>query len=219
MAIVERLLRWLEVPINLLLWVALIAGFLMMMHVGADVTGRTRSTARCRAPPRSSPAGTWWRSASCRGLGSSARQPYRGRHIRAYGDALSISGSKSSSRSSRRLRRVSPGRPGCGRCGRRAPARCGRRPAASSRVAEPLGASLSAGLDGVYLVLRSSAMSCAILPEPAADAREEGLSTLTLSLGSLGLILLLIALRVPIGVAMGAVAFWASGTCATSMSP
>ncbi len=41
MAIVERLLRWLEIPINLLLWVALIAGFLMMIHVGVDVTGRT----------------------------------------------------------------------------------------------------------------------------------------------------------------------------------
>ena len=33
------------------------------------------------------------------------------------------------------------------------------------------------------------------------------MSTLTLSLGSLALILLLIGLRVPIGVAMGAVAF------------
>ncbi len=41
MATIERLLRWLEIPINLLLWIALIAGFLMMMHVGADVTGRT----------------------------------------------------------------------------------------------------------------------------------------------------------------------------------
>src|SRR5262245_34649358 len=41
MAIVERLLRWLEIPINLLLWVALIAGFLMIVHVGVDVTGRT----------------------------------------------------------------------------------------------------------------------------------------------------------------------------------
>jgi TRAP-type C4-dicarboxylate transport system permease small subunit len=41
MRIVERLLRWLEIPINILLWVALLAGFLMMMHVAADVTGRT----------------------------------------------------------------------------------------------------------------------------------------------------------------------------------
>jgi len=41
MSTVERLLRWLEIPINLLLWIALIAGFLMMIHVGVDVTGRT----------------------------------------------------------------------------------------------------------------------------------------------------------------------------------
>jgi TRAP-type C4-dicarboxylate transport system permease small subunit len=41
MAAIRTLLRWLEVPINLLLWLGLIAGFLMMMHVGADVTGRT----------------------------------------------------------------------------------------------------------------------------------------------------------------------------------
>lgn len=41
MSIIERLLRWLEIPISVLLWIALIAGFLMMVHVGADVTGRT----------------------------------------------------------------------------------------------------------------------------------------------------------------------------------
>jgi len=41
MATIERLMRWLEIPITLLLWIALIAGFLMMMHVAADVTGRT----------------------------------------------------------------------------------------------------------------------------------------------------------------------------------
>jgi TRAP-type C4-dicarboxylate transport system permease small subunit len=41
MSTVERLLRWLEIPINLLLWIGLIAGFLMMVHVAADVTGRT----------------------------------------------------------------------------------------------------------------------------------------------------------------------------------
>ena len=41
MNIVNRLLRWLDVPINLLLWVGLIAGFAMMVHVGIDVTGRT----------------------------------------------------------------------------------------------------------------------------------------------------------------------------------
>ena len=36
----QRLLRWLEIPIQLSLWIALIAGFLMMVHVTADVTGR-----------------------------------------------------------------------------------------------------------------------------------------------------------------------------------
>lgn len=36
----DRLLKWLEWPIQLFLWVALIAGFLMMLHVSADVTGR-----------------------------------------------------------------------------------------------------------------------------------------------------------------------------------
>ena len=36
----DRLLKWLEWPIQLLLWIALIAGFLMMLHVSADVTGR-----------------------------------------------------------------------------------------------------------------------------------------------------------------------------------
>jgi TRAP-type C4-dicarboxylate transport system permease small subunit len=40
MATVERLMRWLEIPINLLLWIALIAAFLMMVHVGVDVTMR-----------------------------------------------------------------------------------------------------------------------------------------------------------------------------------
>ena len=37
----EKLLKWLEVPIHLLLWVSLAAGFLMMMHVSVDVAGRT----------------------------------------------------------------------------------------------------------------------------------------------------------------------------------
>jgi TRAP-type C4-dicarboxylate transport system permease small subunit len=41
MAAIRTLLRWLEVPINVMLWLGLIAGFLMMVHVGADVTGRT----------------------------------------------------------------------------------------------------------------------------------------------------------------------------------
>lgn len=37
---IERLLRWLEWPIQLFLWIALVAGFLMMLHVSADVSGR-----------------------------------------------------------------------------------------------------------------------------------------------------------------------------------
>jgi TRAP-type C4-dicarboxylate transport system permease small subunit len=41
MDIVKRLLRWLEVPINILLWVGLLAGFAMVVHVCIDVTGRT----------------------------------------------------------------------------------------------------------------------------------------------------------------------------------
>ncbi len=36
----ERLLRWLELPMNLVLWIALAAGAAMMVHVTADVTGR-----------------------------------------------------------------------------------------------------------------------------------------------------------------------------------
>jgi TRAP-type C4-dicarboxylate transport system permease small subunit len=41
MSVIDRLLEWLEVPIHLLLWLSLIAGFCMMIHVSADVTGRT----------------------------------------------------------------------------------------------------------------------------------------------------------------------------------
>jgi TRAP-type C4-dicarboxylate transport system permease small subunit len=41
MRLIDRLLEWLEVPIHILLWIGLIAGFAMMVHVGADVTGRT----------------------------------------------------------------------------------------------------------------------------------------------------------------------------------
>jgi TRAP-type C4-dicarboxylate transport system permease small subunit len=37
----DRLLKWLEIPIHALLWVALLAGLLMMLHISADVTGRT----------------------------------------------------------------------------------------------------------------------------------------------------------------------------------
>lgn len=38
---IDRLLKWLEWPINVALWVGLIACFLMMIHVSVDVTGRT----------------------------------------------------------------------------------------------------------------------------------------------------------------------------------
>ena len=37
----ERLLKWIEVPMNLVMWVAMAAGALMMLHVVADVTART----------------------------------------------------------------------------------------------------------------------------------------------------------------------------------
>jgi TRAP-type C4-dicarboxylate transport system permease small subunit len=36
----DRLLAWLQKPIDLLLWLSLLAGFLMMAHVTIDVTGR-----------------------------------------------------------------------------------------------------------------------------------------------------------------------------------
>jgi TRAP-type C4-dicarboxylate transport system permease small subunit len=36
----DRLLRWLRKPIDLLFWLGLLAGFLMMVHVTADVAGR-----------------------------------------------------------------------------------------------------------------------------------------------------------------------------------
>ncbi len=36
----QRLLRWIEWPIHIFMWVALGAGTLMMLHVSADVTGR-----------------------------------------------------------------------------------------------------------------------------------------------------------------------------------
>lgn len=38
---IDRALRWLEAPIRAALWFALAAGFLMMLHVCADVAGRT----------------------------------------------------------------------------------------------------------------------------------------------------------------------------------
>ena len=36
----DRLLTWLQRPIDLLLWLSLVAGFLMMAHVTVDVAGR-----------------------------------------------------------------------------------------------------------------------------------------------------------------------------------
>jgi TRAP-type C4-dicarboxylate transport system permease small subunit len=41
MRVIDRLLRRLDIPINLLLWIGLVAGFLMMVHVGIEVVGRT----------------------------------------------------------------------------------------------------------------------------------------------------------------------------------
>ena len=38
---IDKLLKWVEWPINATLWVGLIACFLMMIHVSVDVTGRT----------------------------------------------------------------------------------------------------------------------------------------------------------------------------------
>lgn len=37
----DRLLKWLEIPIHALLWIALLAGLLMMLHISIDVAGRT----------------------------------------------------------------------------------------------------------------------------------------------------------------------------------
>jgi len=41
MTTLERLLGWLERPIKWLVWVSMIAGTLLMIHVSIDVTGRT----------------------------------------------------------------------------------------------------------------------------------------------------------------------------------
>jgi TRAP-type C4-dicarboxylate transport system permease small subunit len=38
---VDKMIKWVEKPIDLMLWVALIAAFAMMLHVAADVTMRT----------------------------------------------------------------------------------------------------------------------------------------------------------------------------------
>lgn len=37
----KRFLDWLEIPIHAFLWVGLVGGILMMLHVTADVAGRT----------------------------------------------------------------------------------------------------------------------------------------------------------------------------------
>jgi len=41
MRTIDRLLKWVEWPIQVFLWVGLAACFLMMIHVSVDVTGRT----------------------------------------------------------------------------------------------------------------------------------------------------------------------------------
>lgn len=38
---IDRLLKWIEWPIHVLLWLAMAAGVAMMLHVSADVTART----------------------------------------------------------------------------------------------------------------------------------------------------------------------------------
>jgi TRAP-type C4-dicarboxylate transport system permease small subunit len=37
----ERLLKWIEPPIHVLMWAGILAGLLMMLHVTADASGRT----------------------------------------------------------------------------------------------------------------------------------------------------------------------------------
>jgi TRAP-type C4-dicarboxylate transport system permease small subunit len=37
----QRVLKWLEIPIHVLMWLGIVAAFLMMMHVSADVAART----------------------------------------------------------------------------------------------------------------------------------------------------------------------------------
>jgi TRAP-type C4-dicarboxylate transport system permease small subunit len=37
----DRLLKWLEIPIHALMWIGLLGGALMMFHISVDVTGRT----------------------------------------------------------------------------------------------------------------------------------------------------------------------------------
>jgi TRAP-type C4-dicarboxylate transport system permease small subunit len=37
----DRLLKWLEIPIHVLTWIGIVSGALMMIHISVDVTGRT----------------------------------------------------------------------------------------------------------------------------------------------------------------------------------
>src|SRR3972149_6892720 len=72
-------------------------------------------------------------------------------------------------------------------------------------MAEPVDAADRGGLDDPLFDPAHLARCCSWVRPGCAGARV--LSTLTISLTSLGLILALIGLRVPIGVAMGSVAF------------
>jgi len=38
--VIDKLLKWLEIPIHVLMWIGLLAGVLMMTHVSLDVAGR-----------------------------------------------------------------------------------------------------------------------------------------------------------------------------------
>jgi len=37
----DQLLKWIEIPIHALLWLALLGGLFMMLHISVDVAGRT----------------------------------------------------------------------------------------------------------------------------------------------------------------------------------
>ena len=161
MAIVDRLLRWLEIPINLLLWVALIAGFLMMMHVGADVTGRTVFNRPLHGTTEIVSA--WYMVAIC--YLPWAWIERRDNHIVAgmfenigLGAVLVLARRRRQDRHLRLLRGVllaDLGPCGAADVGAGRPARCGRRPAASSPCGRAAGCCRSPpGLMAVYLVLR-----------------------------------------------------------------
>ena len=40
LSMLDKLLRWIELPIQALFWISLVAGFLLMFHVSVDVGGR-----------------------------------------------------------------------------------------------------------------------------------------------------------------------------------